>query len=64
MRSGSCPNVSFTADGRNVVASKDTNYSRGKCGDLSNGDTVTLKGTLQIDGSVTAGDIEFNRNGK
>ena len=62
--SGSCPNVSFMAGGHGVVASRSTNYSHGKCGELSNGDTVTVNGILQIDGSVTAGDIEFIKNGK
>jgi len=52
------------AGGHGVVASRSTNYSRGKCGELSNGGTVTVNGILQIDGSVTAGDIEFIKNGK
>jgi len=52
------------AGGHGVVASRSTNYSRGKCGELSNGGRVTVNGILQIDGSVTAADIEFIKNGK
>jgi hypothetical protein len=56
---GTCPLVSFTVAGQNVTASASTDYHRGNCGDLSNGDDVKVRGTL-LAGSVTATRIEFD----
>jgi hypothetical protein len=58
--SGRCPDVSFTADGRRVVANKDTGYKSGRCGDLSNGDRVAITGTT-IGNTVTATRIELKK---
>jgi hypothetical protein len=55
--------VSFTADGRRVVASKDTSYKGGRCGDLSNGDRVAITGTM-IGNTVTATRLELKKSEK
>jgi hypothetical protein len=56
--SGICPFVSFVVNGRTVVAGIGTDYRRGRCGDLSNGDEVDVRGTL-LSGAVQASRIEF-----
>ena len=61
--SGRCPDVAFTADGRRVVANKDTGYKNGGCGDLSNGDRLTIAGTT-IGNTVTATRIELKKSEK
>jgi hypothetical protein len=61
---GSCPNLHFSLSGRTVTTDRDTRYSRGKCGDVSDGDTLTVDGMLQADGTVTAEAITINKNEK
>ena len=58
--SGRCPDVSFTADGRRIVANKDTSYKNGRCSDLSNGDRVAITGTM-IGNTVTTTRIELKK---
>jgi len=62
--SGSCPNIRFTVGARLIAADKNTDYVRGGCKDVSNGDTVKADGTTQADGSVLATRIEITKNGK
>jgi hypothetical protein len=57
--SGSCPAVTFTADGRTVIASASTNFKGGNCEKLKNGDTVIVRGLLTAEGTVDATEIEF-----
>jgi hypothetical protein len=56
--SGQCPDVSFAAGLYQVVANSDTDYKHGRCGDLSNGDHVTVEGTARGT-TVTAALIEL-----
>jgi Domain of unknown function (DUF5666)/Putative binding domain, N-terminal/Viral BACON domain len=59
--SGRCPDVSFTADGRRVVANRDTDYTHGRCSDLSNGDHAAVAGTM-IGNTVTATRIDLGKD--
>jgi hypothetical protein len=58
---GTCPAVAFWVDGRVVVTSQATEYKRGRCADLSNGDTVTASGTVRPDRAVDATRIELKK---
>jgi len=62
--SGTCPNIRFIASGRLIVADKNTDYSRGGCKDISNGDTIQVNAITQPDGSVLATKIEITKNAK
>jgi hypothetical protein len=59
--SGRCNNVSFSAAGRQVVTDNDTDFSRGRCRDLSNGDTVNVRGVLVAD-VVRASRVRFEND--
>jgi len=61
---GSCPTLRFSAGGRTIVTDQDTTYTRAKCNDLSNGDSIAIAGTIQTDGTVLADKLEFNKNGR
>ncbi len=39
-----------------------TDFNRGKCKDMSDGDTVTVTGLTQTSGAVLASTVEINRN--
>ncbi len=54
-----CPNVTFIAAGRLVVANGSTEYRKGRCRDLSFGDRVKVRGTATPGSPVTADRIEF-----
>jgi len=56
--SGRCPDLSFMAGGRRVVANRNTDYKHGKCTDLSNGDRLAITGTMITD-TVTATSIDL-----
>lgn len=56
--SGRCPDLSFMAGGRRVVANRNTDYKHGKCTDLSNGDRPAIAGTM-IGDTVTATSIDL-----
>ena len=58
-RSGDCPDISFLAGGRAVVANGQTDYKKGRCRDLSIGDFVKVRGTVVTGSPVTADRIEF-----
>jgi hypothetical protein len=62
--SGSCPNLRFTVTGTAVATDNHTDYTKGRCRDLSNGDTVTVTGTQQANGIVDADTVEINKNAK
>jgi hypothetical protein len=57
--SGSCPNVTFVAALRSVVADGDTDYKGGRCRDLSRYDRVKVRGTTLPNGSVRASRIDI-----
>jgi hypothetical protein len=57
--SGGCPNVSFAAAGRVVIANQSTDYRKGDCRDLSDGERVKVRGTTTTGSPVTATRIEF-----
>ena len=56
---GSCPNVSFSVDGRAVTASSTTSFRHGPCEHLENGTWVEVNGLRQGNGTVLADKIEM-----
>lgn len=60
-RSGQCPNLSFTVGGTHVSADGKTDYRKGRCSDLSNGDRVEIRGTRTSGGGVYATRISFDK---
>jgi hypothetical protein len=58
---GRCPDIGFYVDSRLVVASAETEFRKGRCGDLSNGDNVKVSGTLRQDNGVDAKQIEIKK---
>jgi hypothetical protein len=58
---GKCPNISFTIGGRLVEASRDTEYKRGKCQDVSSGDSAKVTGIQDANGVVGATRIELSK---
>jgi hypothetical protein len=59
-RTGTCPNIAFSAGGRKVVADRNTAYKDGRCNDLSNGDKVRVRGTQALNGVVDASQIDLH----
>jgi hypothetical protein len=59
---GSCPNVAFWVEGRLVFTSQGTDYTKGRCSDLSNGDTVNVSGTVRPAGGVDASRVEIKQH--
>jgi hypothetical protein len=60
--SGRCPNLSFEIKGSQVFTNRDTNFKRGKCGDMKKGREVTVIGRRLTDGTVEAREVELNRD--
>ena len=60
--SGSCPALTFTLDGRTVVTSNQTEFSRGPCKDLRSGVEVEVRGTLMSDGRVQAIRVRYEKD--
>jgi hypothetical protein len=59
---GSCPNKTFSLDGRTVYTTAQTAFERGSCGDLRNGEDLELvRGWLMTDGRVRADRIRFEK---
>lgn len=56
---GSCPNLTFSLEGRTVRTSASTTFRRGPCSALRNGVEVRVRGLLQLDGSVEATQVTF-----
>ena len=58
--SGSCPALTFRMGTVTVFTSSATKFDDGSCRDLSNGDSVEVKGRRQADGRVHAEEVEFD----
>jgi hypothetical protein len=57
---GTCPAVTFTVDGRAVSTSSATNFKGGNCAKLEEGDTVSVRGLLTLEGIVNATEIDLD----
>jgi hypothetical protein len=57
--SGTCPNITFTVNGRTVKANSATRYEDGSCTDVANAIEVEAKGQRQADNSILATRIEI-----
>ena len=60
--SGTCPKVTFTANGTKVSTDVTTTFGDGTCAELANGVTVHVKGVRQTDGTVLANRVFFEDN--
>jgi hypothetical protein len=58
---GSCPSLTLTVKDTVVVTNADTNFKKGKCGDLRKGREVSVTG-LRTGSTVTATTIEINKD--
>ena len=54
---GTCPTVTFGVNGFNIATTASTTFTPA-CGELRNGNKVTVKGVVQADGSVRATSVE------
>jgi hypothetical protein len=59
---GNCPTLTFSVNGTPVVTGASTDFRRGGCRDVSNGDRVKVRGIRRADGVVEAGRIELRNN--
>lgn len=51
---GTCPSIQFSVNGFSIATSGTTAFEGGTCSALKSGDKVTVKGTRNADGSVSA----------
>jgi hypothetical protein len=58
---GTCPDVTFTTDGRTVHASNSTSFKGGNCEKLKAGEAVRVSGLLTLEGTVNATEIDFDK---
>jgi hypothetical protein len=61
---GTCPNLSFSLDGRAVRTDAMTMFQGGLCKNLKGGVDVAVHGTAGSDGTVTADTVAFKKDGK
>lgn len=54
---GTCPTVTFGVNGFNIATTASTTFAPA-CGELRNGNRVTVQGVVQADGSVRATSVE------
>ena len=54
---GTCPTVTFGVNGFNIATTAQTTFTPA-CGELKNGNRVTVRGVVQADGSVRATSVE------
>jgi hypothetical protein len=59
---GNCPNVAFGVDSMVVITDSETDYAKGKCGDLRRGKDIRGSGLMQSNGTVKATDIRFSKD--
>ena len=57
---GTCPDLTFIVAGRTVYTTSATEFSRGSCNKMRNGDTVEISGTVMSDGLVRADRVRFD----
>jgi hypothetical protein len=57
--SGRCPDQTFTVGLTTVVTDKTTTYQKGKCGDVRLGTFVTVTGTVDASGQLSADVVAF-----
>ena len=57
---GSCPNLSFSLRGRQVLTTSQTRFDDGNCRDMRNGVEVAVDGDLYSDGTVRARTVEMD----
>ena len=55
---GTCPAVSFTVGTKKVTTNASTRYDKVTCATLAAGDSVSIEGATQKDGSILASEIE------
>jgi hypothetical protein len=61
--SGACPDLTFTVEGRTVVTSAATEFTRRSgCRGVRNGVRVDVKGTLRADGAVIASRVRLGND--
>jgi hypothetical protein len=58
---GTCPAIAFTLEGRRVVTSGDTEFSKGECRQLREGTEVVVDGVLTQDGRVRADTVRTTK---
>ncbi len=58
--SGSCPSRTFTLEGRTIRTNGATDFRKGNCSQLDNGDRVEVDGLVQADASVLATRVTFD----
>jgi hypothetical protein len=56
---GSCPNWTFSLGIESVFTTNSTNYERGPCTRMKNGERITVNGWLMSDATVRADQIRF-----
>jgi len=61
MMSGRCPGVTFVVKTTTVVADGATEYHKGDCDDLRNGRNASVTGTVQLDRTLHATEIEIKK---
>ena len=57
---GTCPNLTFVVEGRTIYTTSATEFSRGSCSKMRNGDPVEIRGTLMSDGRIRADRVRFD----
>jgi hypothetical protein len=56
---GTCPALTFAANGVQIVTNASTRFEHGTCADTRNGDHVEVEGSRQADGRVLARKVAF-----
>ena len=58
---GSCPSLSFKVRGDDVVTDGNTNFKGGSCGDIRNGQKVSVRGERRGSGPIRAQSVDIDR---
>jgi hypothetical protein len=61
---GHCPQLSFVVSGTTVNTNSSTDFTGGKCSDLSSGDTVDVTGTSGSNDTIDAMAVAITKNKK
>jgi hypothetical protein len=56
---GSCPDLRFVVDGRDVITDTATRFTKGNCRQVENGLEVTVEGERLGSGAVLASKVEL-----